>query len=123
MPARKSPGITRLCAIVVKALEDLKAFDIKILNVRKLTSITDRMIIASGNSSRQVSALADKVIEAAREHGIRPLGVEGELEGDWALIDLGAVVVHIMRPAIRDYYRLEKLWSVTKIGKSRHSGR
>ena len=112
MPTRKPPKTTELCKIAVKALEDLKAFNIKILNVRKLTSITDRMIIASGNSTRQVSALADKVIEATRQRGIRPLGVEGVLEGDWALIDLGDVVVHIMRPAIRDYYQLEKLWSV-----------
>ena len=112
MPARKPPKTTELCKIVVNALEDLKAFNIKVLNVRKLTSITDRMVIASGNSTRQVSALADEVIEAARERGIRPLGVEGVLEGDWALIDLGDVVVHIMRPAIRDYYQLEKLWSV-----------
>ena len=118
MPARKPLSVTKLCNIVVDALEDLKAFDIKILNVKKLTSITDRMIIASGNSSRQVSALADKVIEAARERGTRPLGVEGVLTGDWALIDLGDVVVHIMRPAIRDYYQLEKLWSVKKSRKS-----
>ena len=112
MPARKPLSVTKLCNIVVHALEDLKAFDIKILNVRKLTTITDRMIIASGNSSRQVSALADKIIEATKDHGIRPLGMEGILGGDWALIDLGDVVVHIMRPAIRDYYQLEKLWSV-----------
>ena len=112
MPARKPLSTTALCKLAVNALEDLKAFDIKVLDVKKLTSITDRMIIASGNSSRQVSALADKVVEAARERGIRPLGVEGILDGDWALIDLGDVVVHIMRPAIRDYYQLEKLWSV-----------
>ena len=117
MPARKPPKTTELCRIAVKALEDHKAFDIKVLNVRKLTSITDRMVIASGTSTRQVSALSDKVIAAARERGIRPLGVEGVLEGDWALIDLGDVVVHIMRPAIRDYYQLEKLWSV-KVRKS-----
>ena len=112
MPTRKPPKTTELCKIAVKALEDLKAINIKVLNVSKLTSITDRMIIASGNSSRQVNALAGKVMEAARGRGIRPLGVEGILDGDWALIDLGDVVVHIMRPAIRDYYQLEKLWSV-----------
>ena len=112
MPARKPPKTTELCRIAVRALEDHKAFDIKVLNVKKLTAITDRMIIACGNSTRQVSALSDKVIEAAKERGIRPLGVEGALEGDWALIDLGDVIVHIMRPSIRDYYQLEKLWSV-----------
>jgi iojap-like ribosome-associated protein len=112
--------VTRLCKIVIKALEDLKAFDIRILNVRKLTSITDRMIIASGNSTRQVIALADKIIEAAGEKGIKPLGVEGAHEGDWALIDLGDVIVHVMRPPIREYYQLEKLWSV-KIKKRANS--
>ena len=101
-----------LCKIVVKALEDLKALDIEIMDVKDLTSITDIMIFASGGSSRQVKALADKTIEAAKSKKIIPLGTEGIQQGDWALIDLGDVIVHIMRPVIRDYYQLEKLWSV-----------
>ena len=112
MPARKPPKTIALCKLAVKALEDHKAFDIKVINVTKLTSITDRMIIASGSSTRHVSALADKVCEASRKRGVRPLGTAGVLEGNWALIDLGDVVVHIMRTAIRDHYQLEKLWSV-----------
>lgn len=112
MRTRKPLKITELCQLVVTALEDLKASDIRIINVKKLTSITDRMIIASGNSTRQVCALADKVVQAAKKRGVMPLGVEGEQDGDWALIDLGDVIVHIMRPPIRDYYQLEKLWSV-----------
>lgn len=100
-----------LSGIVLKALEDLKAFDIVILDVTKLTSITDQMIIASGGSSRQVKAIADKTIEAVKEHNITPLGTEGIQQGDWALIDLGDVIVHVMRPVIREYYQLEKLWA------------
>ena len=101
-----------LSKIVINALEELKAFDIQTIDVKKISSITDTMIIASGNSSRQVKALADKTIEAVKENQIRPLGAEGIQQGDWALIDLGDVIVHIMRPVIREYYQLEKLWSV-----------
>lgn len=101
-----------LYKIVVTALEELKATNIQILDVKNLTSITDFMIFASGNSGRQVKALADKTIETAKGHNILPLGTEGIQEGDWALVDLGDVIVHVMRPAIRDYYQLEKLWSV-----------
>ncbi len=101
-----------LARIVINALEDLKAVDIKSLDVKKLTSITDMMIIASGKSDRQVKALADKTIEAVNKKRIKPLGVEGQLQGDWVLIDLGDIIVHIMRPAIREYYQLEKLWVV-----------
>ena len=101
-----------LCKIIVTALEDLKATDIQIMDVKNLTTITDFMILASGNSSRQVKALADKAIETAKENNIMPLGTEGIQQGDWALVDLGDVIVHIMRPAIRDHYQLEKLWSV-----------
>jgi ribosome-associated protein len=102
----------QLCTLVVKNLEELKAFDIQILDVKKLTSITDMMIIASGNSSRQVKALADKIITAVKAKKIVPLGTEGVQEGDWALIDLGDIIVHIMRPPVREYYQLEKLWVV-----------
>ncbi len=97
---------------VIKALEDVKAKDIQVLDVRPQASFTDVMIVASGNSTRQVKALADRVVEACREAGVRPVGIEGDREGEWVLIDLGDVVVHVMLPDIRAFYNLEKLWSV-----------
>jgi ribosome-associated protein len=101
----------QISKIVIRALEDLKAFDVLTIDVKKISSITDIIIIASGGSSRQVKALAEKTIESVKEKGVKPLGTEGVQQGDWALIDLGDVIVHIMRPVIRDYYQLEKLWS------------
>ena len=98
--------------IVVDALEELKAQDIKVLDVRGIASFTDLMIVASGSSTRQVKALADKVVEKCRLAGVRPLGVEGEQEAEWVLVDLGDIVVHVMLPQTRDFYNLEKLWSV-----------
>ncbi len=92
-------------------LEENKATDVVVLDVRKLTTITDTMIIAGGRSDRQVKALAEKVIEAAKRGGLPPLGVEGHKEGEWILVDLGDIVLHIMRPATRAYYQLEKLWA------------
>jgi ribosome-associated protein len=97
--------------IVLHAMEDVKAFDIEVIDVKKLTSITDLMIIASGGSSRQVKAIAEKTLEAVKQHKITLLGAEGIQQGDWALLDLGDVIVHIMRPVIREYYQLEKLWA------------
>lgn len=106
--------------IVVNALEELKGIDIKVLDVRGISSFTDLMIIASGTSNRQVKALSDKVIEKCKKAGFRPLGVEGEREGEWILVDLGDVVVNIMKPETRDFYNLEKLWSMGE-RKSNHS--
>ena len=97
--------------LVIHALEDLKAVDIHSIDVSKLTSIADTMIFASGRSSRQVKALADNTLRVVKEEKITPLGVEGISQGEWALIDLGDVIVHIMQPAVRDYYQLEKLWT------------
>ena len=97
---------------VIAALEDVKARDIQVLDVRPQASFTDLMIVASGNSTRQVKALADRVVEACRAAGVRPVGVEGEREGEWILIDLGDVVVHVMLPDVRAFYNLEKLWRV-----------
>jgi len=103
--------VKKLLEKLVTALEDLKAVDIKILDVRKLTTITDIMIITSGRSNRQVRALADKVLETAKQNKYELIGIEGQQEGEWILIDLGDIVVHIMQPVVRDYYQLEKLWS------------
>lgn len=96
--------------LVIDALEDIKAIDIRVLDVRGRSSVTDVMIVASGNTARQVKALSDNVVVKAKQAGIKPLGVEGEMQGEWALVDLGDVVVHIMQPSIRDFYNLEKLW-------------
>jgi len=85
--------------------------DIQVIDVSGVTTITDRMIIASGRSDRQVKSLAEKVVVAAKEQGVSPLGVEGQQKGDWVLVDLGDVIAHLMHPTTRVYYQLEKLWS------------
>lgn len=102
--------------LVVTALEDLKGFDIKVLDVRGMTAMTDWLVLASGSSNRQVSALARKVHDMAKAQGLDMLGMEGEKEGEWVLIDLNDVVVHVMQPRIRDFYQLEKLWSESAEG-------
>jgi len=101
-----------LLAIVIAALEDVKAVDIRVIDVRDLTSITDRMVIASGTSTRHVKALADNVELKAKQRGYLPLGIEGGQTAEWVLLDLGDVVVHVMLPETRAFYGLEKLWSV-----------
>ncbi len=101
----------QLSNLVVNAMEDRKAENIKVLDVRGMSDITDWLVIASAASNRQVVAIADKIVEDAKERGCRPLGMEGEDAGEWVLVDLGDVVAHVMQPAIRDFYQLEKLWS------------
>lgn len=96
---------------VVDALEDIKAFDINVMDVRKLTSMTNYMIVASGNSTRQCKAIADNVREKLKEKGFDIRGTEGEKEGEWVLVDLDDIVVHVMVPATRAYYNLEQLWT------------
>lgn len=96
--------------LVVDALEDVKGVDIVVLDVRGKTSITDFMVIASGRSDRQVKSLAQSVLDKAKDNGLSAIGVEGEREGEWVVVDLGEVVVHIFIPEKRDFYNLEKLW-------------
>ena len=105
-------AVTRLLETTQEALDDLKALEPVVLDVRSLSSVMDWMVVASGTSSRHVKSLADNVLMKAKERGIRPLGVEGERVGEWVLVDFGDVVVHVMQPAIRDFYDLERLWSV-----------
>ena len=101
-----------LTELITDTMDDLKAGDVQTYDVRSLTAMTDFMIIASGRSDRQVKAIAEKVIETAKKRKIKPLGVEGRQQAEWILIDFGDVIAHIMHPNTRDYYQLEKLWSV-----------
>ena len=96
--------------LAIDTLNDLKAIDIVSINVRGLTSITDIMIICSGRSSRHVKSMAENVVTAAKQNKLSYIKMEGEREGDWVIVDLADVVVHIMLPAMRDFYRLEDLW-------------
>ncbi len=96
---------------VVSALEDIKGQDIQVIDTSKLSSLFERMVIASAQSTRQTKALADHVEEKMKELGINVLGVEGGDSGEWVLVDLGDMVVHIMQPAVRAYYNLEELWN------------
>jgi ribosome-associated protein len=97
--------------LVINALEDLKAENIVALDVSVRASFTDTMVFASGNSSRHVSSIAGSVVEAAKAAGTPPIGVEGMDVGEWVLVDLGDAIVHVMLPATREFYDLEKLWS------------
>jgi ribosome-associated protein len=96
--------------VVVEALEDVKGRDILVFNTARLPSMFERVVIASGDSNRQVKALSDRVQERVRELGARVYGVEGEAAGEWVLVDLGDVVVHIMHPTVRTFYNLEEIW-------------
>jgi ribosome-associated protein len=102
----------KLQRIAVAALEDIKGRDIEVINTTKLTSMFDRIIIASADSTRQVKALARNVREKVEEAGGEVIGVEGEDTGEWVLVDFGSVVVHVMQPAVRSHYNLEELWQV-----------
>lgn len=100
-----------LKTLVLDALDDLKAKDVTLLDVSRLTSVTDLMVVASGTSTRHVMALANNVVERVKAEGIQPLGVEGEAGADWVLVDLGDLVVHVMLPETRELYDLERLWA------------
>jgi ribosome-associated protein len=118
-PKRKSPATKKtrtapgsLTKVAVAALEDMKAVNVRVLDVRKLTDVADTMIVATGNSDRHVKSIADRVIERCREAGQRAFGVEGQQEGEWVLVDLQDLIVHVMLPRIREFYGLEKLWDL-----------
>lgn len=102
----------QLSDLVVEALDDIKGLNIVKLDVRDMTTVTDYMVLASGTSSRHVKALVDNVTEKAREAGHKPVGVEGEEGGEWVLLDLQDTLVHVMLPKMREFYNLEKLWSL-----------
>ncbi|WP_183422215.1 ribosome silencing factor [Luteibacter sp. Sphag1AF] len=97
---------------VIDALEELKAKDVREIDVRGKTSIADFLFIASGTSARHVKSIADEVVKFAKEAGVMPNGVEGQTEAEWVLVDLGDIIVHVMLPRIREFYGLERLWTV-----------
>lgn len=101
-----------LLPLLVSALEDAKARAITTLNVRELTSVADTMIIANGTSSQHIRAISEHLVEAAKHSGHEPLGVEGKDVSDWVLVDLGEILVHLMSPTAREFYDLERLWSM-----------
>lgn len=101
--------------VVVNALADIKGRDIQVFDTARMPSMFERVVIASGDSTRQVKALADNVQEKVRESGARVYGVEGEAAGEWVLVDLGDVVVHIMHPTVREFYNLEEVWGGKKV--------
>ncbi len=112
--ARTNKAVTTatLRKSVIEALEELKAKDVREIDVRGKTSIADLLVIASGTSARHVKSIANEVTKFAKQAGVAPLGVEGEVEGEWVLVDLGDVIVHVMLPRIREFYGLERLWTV-----------
>ena len=109
-PRTKAKGSAALLRVVLAALEDMKAVNVKVIDVRGLTDVADTLVIASGTSDRHVRSLADRVIEQAKASGVRPLGIEGEREGEWVLVDLQDIVLHVMLPRVREFYALERLW-------------
>lgn len=113
-PRKKAaaPARPALIDMITAALGDLKAQNVTVLDVRKLTDVTDTIVIACGTSDRHVKSLAGSVYEKAKQAGFRPIGMEGEKEGEWVLVDLQDAIVHVMLPRVREFYGLEKLWDV-----------
>lgn len=108
----KAANAESLRQLVLNALDELKAKDVREIDVRGKTSIADLLVICSGTSARHVKSIADEVVKFAKKAGVMPLGVEGEQEAEWVLVDLGDVIVHVMLPRIREFYGLERLWTV-----------
>lgn len=100
-----------LCKLALRAIDELKGQDVTLLDVRELTDVTDYLVVVSGRSARQVKAIAENVIDKAKTGGVRPLGTEGLDDGEWVLVDLCDVIVHVMQPETRTYYELEKFWT------------
>ncbi len=113
---KKTPAVPtpadRLRSLVLTALDDLKARDVREIDVRDKSSVTDLLVVASGTSSRHVKSIADEVVKKAKHAGLPPIGVEGQREAEWVLVDLGDIVVHVMLPRTREFYGLERLWTV-----------
>jgi ribosome-associated protein len=120
-PAKAPRGseLVALEKLVLRALEDLKAVNIKVLDVRGLTDVADTMIVASGTSDRHVRAIAESVIAQAKAAGRRPMGTEGAADGEWVLVDLQDVLVHVMLPRVREFYALEQLWEAPQAQRRR----
>jgi ribosome-associated protein len=108
--ATKTRAVPTLTQVVLDALADMKAVDVKAMDVRGITDITDTMVVASGTSDRHVKSIADRVLQRCKEAGFRPYGLEGERDGEWVLLDLHDLVLHVMLPRVREFYALEKLW-------------
>ncbi len=118
----RSSELVALEKLVLRALEDLKAVNIKVLDVRGLTDVADTMIVASGTSDRHVRAIAESVIAQAKAGGRRPMGTEGKPDGEWVLVDLQDVLVHVMLPRVREFYALEQLWEAPQAQRRRRAG-
>lgn len=116
---RSAERVSPLQATVTAALDDMKAVNVKVLDVRGLTDIADTMVIASGNSDRHVRSIAENVARKAKEAGFRPLGTEGARDGEWVLVDLTDILVHVMLPRVREFYGLERLWDQGEVGEDK----
>jgi ribosome silencing factor RsfS/YbeB/iojap len=111
-PKRVLDVVEQLQQSVMQALDDMKARDINAIDVRGKTSVADTLVVASGTSNRHVKSIADEVVRKAKQLGLPPIGVEGQREGEWVLVDLGDVIVHVMLPRTREFYGLERLWTI-----------
>ena len=111
----------QLADVVEAALEDIKARDVRRLDIGRLSTIADYMIVASGTSDRHVRSIADRAVEAAKKAGVEMLGLEGEDSAEWVLVDLGDVILHVMQPQAREFYKLESLWSIDGEAAARRS--
>lgn len=115
--ARRAPSA--LQRIVTAALDDMKAVNVQVLDVRGLTDVADVMMVASGNSDRHVRSIAERVVQQVKAAGIRPYGIEGARDGEWVLVDLNDIVLHVMLPRVREHYGLEQLWEAHSAGTRR----